>query len=62
MDPRDRRKGRIRNTIKIVIAIGARNFARYSVGWNENDDGGTVVLKKDGRRDWEKGDWVWRLP
>jgi hypothetical protein len=37
-------------------------FLLYSVGWNETDDGGQVVLKKDGSEDREKGDWVWRYP
>ncbi len=35
-------------------------FLLYSVGWNETDDGGQVVLQKDGSVDREKGDWVWR--
>ncbi len=35
-------------------------FVLYSVGWNEQDDGGTIVLAKDGRVDTEKGDWVWK--
>ncbi len=37
-------------------------FLLYSVGWNENDDGGTVVTKKDSKihtQDMEQGDWVW---
>ena len=39
-------------------------FILYSVGWNEKDDGGTVVLKKGSTPgvDREKGDWVWRYP
>ena len=37
-------------------------FALYSVGLNETDDGGEVVLKKDGAVDREKGDWVWQYP
>lgn len=36
-------------------------FVLYSVGWNEQDDGGQVVLDKDGSADREKGDWVWPL-
>ncbi|HEY9174636.1 MAG TPA: hypothetical protein VI136_20310 [Verrucomicrobiae bacterium] len=36
-------------------------FLLYSVGWNEKDDGGQVVLNKDGSADREKGDWVWPL-
>jgi hypothetical protein len=37
-------------------------FLLYSVGWNETDDSGQVVLKKDGSFNWEKGDWVWSYP
>jgi hypothetical protein len=37
-------------------------FILYSVGWNETDDGGQVVLTKDGSVDREKGDWVWQYP
>ena len=37
-------------------------FLLYSVGWNEMDDGGQVVLAKDGSVDREKGDWVWQYP
>jgi hypothetical protein len=39
-------------------------FILYSVGWNETDDGGVVVLKK-GRTpsiDRKEGDWVWQYP
>ena len=39
-------------------------FVLYSVGWNETDDGGVVVLNKGStpsvNRD--EGDWVWRYP
>jgi hypothetical protein len=35
-------------------------FLLYSVGWNETDDDGQVVLTKDGSVDREKGDWVWQ--
>jgi hypothetical protein len=37
-------------------------FVLYSVGWNETDDGGTVVMREGSepaRIDPEKGDWVW---
>jgi hypothetical protein len=35
-------------------------FLLYSVGWNETDDGGVVVLNKNGRMiDTLQGDWVW---
>lgn len=37
-------------------------FVLYSVGWNESDDGGMVVLKKDGSVDIQQGDWVWLVP
>lgn len=37
-------------------------FLLYSVGLNEQDDGGTVVLTKQGTVDREKGDWVWQYP
>jgi hypothetical protein len=37
-------------------------FVLYSVGWNETDDGGQVVLTKSGSVDREKGDWVWQYP
>jgi hypothetical protein len=37
-------------------------FLLYSIGWNETDDGGKVVLTKTGRVDTEKGDWVWQYP
>jgi tetratricopeptide (TPR) repeat protein len=36
-------------------------FVLYSVGWNETDDGGTVVFLKGGVTvDRDKGDWVWK--
>ena len=35
-------------------------FLLYSVGWNETDDGGAVVMGKTGRVvDTTQGDWVW---
>jgi hypothetical protein len=38
-------------------------FTLYSVGWNETDDGGAVVLKEKSRTvDTDQGDWVWRYP
>jgi hypothetical protein len=37
-------------------------FILYSVGWNEKDDGGAVILKKSGSVDREQGDWVWQYP
>ncbi len=40
------------------------SFILYSVGWNETDDGGTVVMKgkNSATVDPDKGDWVWRYP
>jgi hypothetical protein len=38
------------------------SFVLYSVGWNETDDGGQVVLAEGGSVDREKGDWVWQYP
>jgi hypothetical protein len=38
------------------------SFLLYSVGFNEMDDGGTVVLTKGGSVDVRNGDWVWRYP
>ena len=39
-------------------------FVLYSVGWNERDDGGVVVLTKGNTPsvDINEGDWVWRYP
>ena len=37
-------------------------FVLYSVGWNETDDGGQVVLTKGGSVDQKAGDWVWQYP
>ena len=39
-------------------------FVLYSVGWNERDDGGVVVLQKGSTPtvDRDQGDWVWRYP
>lgn len=39
------------------------SFILYSVGWNETDDGGTVVMNKSGQSvEHTKGDWAWRYP
>jgi hypothetical protein len=35
-------------------------FVLYSVGWNEQDDGGVAGLDKDGALDMQSGDWIWR--
>jgi len=39
-------------------------FILYSVGWNEKDDGGTVVMHptKASTPDLTQGDWVWQYP
>jgi hypothetical protein len=39
-------------------------FALYSVGWNEKDDGGVVGYERPGSimPSFELGDWVWRHP
>ena len=37
-------------------------FVLYSIGWNETDDGGQIGLNKDGKFDWQHGDWVWQYP
>jgi hypothetical protein len=49
-------------------------FTLYSIGWNEQDDGGMVAFHKSARNDEnrvafanespdnENGDWVWRYP
>ncbi len=36
-------------------------FLLYSVGWNEKDDGGAISLNKDGKPDFDQGDWVWQM-
>jgi hypothetical protein len=41
--------------------VDRERYILYSVGWNEADDSGQVVLKKnDGPIDMDQGDWVWR--
>jgi hypothetical protein len=39
-------------------------YLLYSVGWNQIDDGGKVVYKKDNPNmiDYTQGDWVWPTP
>lgn len=39
-------------------------FLLYSVGWNQVDDGGTIVynIHSPDAIDREKGDWVWPIP
>ncbi len=39
-------------------------YALYSIGWNEKDDGGIVVLGKGKTPgvDATQGDWVWQMP
>ncbi len=42
------------------------SYLLYSIGWNEKDDGGLVVLDKDDpqhhRIDYDQGYWVWFGP
>lgn len=44
--------------------IANGRFILYSVGWDETDDGGAVVMKEGSTPtvDRKKGDWVWRYP
>jgi hypothetical protein len=43
--------------------LNREQFILYSVGWNEADDGGQVVTKKnDGPIELDQGDWVWQAP
>jgi hypothetical protein len=39
-------------------------FILYSVGWNQQDDGGTVVMAQGKKTtvDFTQGDWVWQYP
>ena len=39
-------------------------YVLYSVAWNQRDDGGNLVFRKDDpkRVDPRQGDWVWRMP
>jgi hypothetical protein len=39
-------------------------FVLYSIGWDETDDGGVVVMTKGSSPgvDLNKGDWVWQYP
>ena len=39
---------------------GDGQFVLYSIGWNETDDGGEVVMQPDGKaQDDTQGDWAW---
>jgi hypothetical protein len=42
---------------------GDGTYLLYSDGWNEKDDGGVVVMRKDDPKkvDAKEGDWVWSL-
>ncbi|NQU09780.1 hypothetical protein HQ590_03245 [bacterium] len=44
--------------------VGADKFRLWSVGWNETDDGGRVVMTqgRQPRPDPDQGDWVWPAP
>jgi hypothetical protein len=39
-------------------------FVLYSIGWNERDDGGVVIMQNGSTPgpDLSQGDWVWRYP
>jgi len=39
-------------------------FVLYSIGWNERDDGGVVIMQTGSTPgpDLTQGDWVWRYP
>jgi len=41
----------------------ADGYTLYSEGWNQTDDGGTVVLSKGSQPsvDSKLGDWVWQM-
>jgi len=43
---------------------GDGQYILYSVGWNENDDGGVVAFKNGSSAEInpDAGDWVWRYP
>ena len=36
------------------------SYVLYSVGWDEEDDGGEAAFNQDGTVDVQHGDWVWR--
>jgi hypothetical protein len=41
---------------------GDGQYMLYSIGWDETDEGGTVVMGSDGKtQDIAQGDWVWSL-
>ncbi len=43
-------------------SVNGDDYLLYSVGWNEVDDGGKVVLKPNSTTpDPDQGDWVWSL-
>ena len=56
---------------KVIVTgcLGARknadgSYVLYSIGWNEKDDGGIVVMGKGKTPgvDARQGDWVWQMP
>jgi hypothetical protein len=54
--PRDVING---ESLKYHLTDGGQ-FTLYSVGWNETDDGGKIVMSADGKTtDATQGDWVW---
>ena len=36
-------------------------FTLYSIGWNEEDEGGKITLREDGSVEYDSFDWVWEL-
>jgi hypothetical protein len=45
----------------IYRRIEKGSFLLYSVGWNETDDGGKIVLAKGDLQNVTLGDWVWTI-
>jgi hypothetical protein len=41
------------------LTPGDSNYLLYSIGWDGEDDGGTIALNDNGTISFEKGDWVW---
>jgi hypothetical protein len=35
-------------------------FLLYSVGWNDKDDGGLLLVRESGNVNQDEGDWVWQ--
>jgi hypothetical protein len=44
------------------IRGGSDDYILYSVGWDQKDDGGSVVQARSGKEvDTKQGDWVWSV-